>query len=192
MATSSSLKVTLQPSDWVRAGLARLAADGIDSVRVEVLARDLHVSKGSFYWHFHDREELLSRILSRWEADDHSRLDCGGERTAAQRWASFIEQTSAPQRLRLELSLRAWAHKDPKVAIAIARADGEKMRFIADVLREIGFENARAESWAEIMLLVWLGWLDRAANDTASGPGCSGLSDILCSLILAASGQQAT
>ena len=42
----------------------RLARHGIESVRVEVLARDLGVSKGSFYWHFRDRSELLEKLLA--------------------------------------------------------------------------------------------------------------------------------
>ena len=36
----------------------RLSAEGLEGVRVEVLARDLGASKGSFSWHFADREEL--------------------------------------------------------------------------------------------------------------------------------------
>ena len=47
--------------------LARFAEQGIEAVRVELLARDLNVSKGSFYWHFRDRNDLLERLLDDWE-----------------------------------------------------------------------------------------------------------------------------
>jgi AcrR family transcriptional regulator len=172
--------------------MARLCADGVESVRVELLARDLRVSKGSFYWHFHDREELLGKMLSQWEADDRSRLGSKKNQTAAQRWASFVEQSSAAAEVRLELALRSWAHRDSNVAAVLARADEEKHRFIAGVLGEIGFEPSRAASWAEIVLLVWLGWLERAANAKGSESGSSSLNDILSVVILAASGQRAT
>lgn len=190
MATPSPFKLPLQPSDWVRAGMARLAADGVESVRVEVLARDLHVSKGSFYWHFHDREELLGKMLNQWEADDRARLSCG-KQSAAQRWASFVEQSSAPEDLRLELAIRSWAHKDPNVGAVLARADSETHRSIAAILHEIGFEQLRAASWAEIVLLVRLGWLERSTNVEASASVVSGLNDVLSTIILAASGQRA-
>ena len=41
--------------DWVAAGLAELAKGGVDSVRVEVLAERLGVTKGGFYRRFKDR-----------------------------------------------------------------------------------------------------------------------------------------
>jgi AcrR family transcriptional regulator len=189
MASPSPLKVPLQPSDWIRAGMARLASDGIESVRVEVMARDLRVSKGSFYWHFHDREELLAKILNHWEAEKHTHLTSCAERTAAQRWAWFIEQNSIDERVRTELAMRGWARKDPKVSASVRKADHETSGFVSEVLREIGFAKASAEAWAEIVLLVWLGWLDRAANGAGSNSGGSTLGDALSRVVLAASSQ---
>lgn len=187
MASPSPLKIPLQPSDWIRAALARLAADGIESVRVEVLARDLHVSKGSFYWHFHDREELLGKMLAHWEVDEQARLGSPENQTAAQRWAWFVKQNSTEDHIRLELAVRGWGRKDAKVAAAVAKAGDHKLQFIAGVLSEIGFEKSSAESWAEVVLLVWLGWLDRAANRGGSESKGAGLGDLLSKVVLAAS-----
>ncbi|MET0387197.1 MAG: helix-turn-helix domain-containing protein, partial [Polyangiales bacterium] len=53
--------------DWVTAGLAVLAQQGADAIKVEPLARELGVTKGSFYWHFRDRDALLKAILSHWQ-----------------------------------------------------------------------------------------------------------------------------
>ena len=187
MATATALKVPhLQPSHWIEAGIARLASDGIESVRIELLARDLRVSKGSFYWHFRDREDLLGKILARWEEGERARLEPSGH-AAALRWAWFVDQNSAQERVRMELAIRAWARKDEKVAGCVATADRERTRFIADVLREIGFADAASESWAEVILLVWLGWLDRAAQTVNSESTRSSLGDLLSRLILAAS-----
>lgn len=176
----------LQPNDWIQAGIARLASDGIEAVRIELLARDLHVSKGSFYWHFRDREDLLSRILQQWESGERERLESAAGRTAVARWASFVEQHSTVECVRMELAVRAWARKDEKVAGSVATAEKAKTRFIADILREIGFEQTAAESWAEVVLLAWLGWIDRAAR-LADSP-MPGLGDFLSRVILAASG----
>src|SRR6202522_88496 len=75
-SASPALKTSpLQPEDWIRAAFARLASEGIEAVRVELLARDLGVSKGSFYWHFQDREELLGRMFDRWEKEEIDWLD---------------------------------------------------------------------------------------------------------------------
>ena len=107
----------LRPLDWIEAGFFRLSSEGIDAVRVEVLARDLGVSKGSFYWHFRDREDLLGRMLARWEEAENSRQnDDADGASAATRWARFIEQTADPARLRTEAGVRAWARRDERVA----------------------------------------------------------------------------
>ena len=51
---------------WLDAALRALASGGIDKVRVESLAKNLGVTKGSFYWHFKDREQFLDELLNFW------------------------------------------------------------------------------------------------------------------------------
>jgi DNA-binding transcriptional regulator YbjK len=43
-----------------------LRDDGIERVRVEPLAAKLGVTKGSFYWHFVNREALIEAALDAW------------------------------------------------------------------------------------------------------------------------------
>src|SRR5262245_7462490 len=62
MATS-----TRSRADWLRAARLALRRRGPDAVRVEPLARALGVTKGSFYWHFRDRSDLLEALLKEWE-----------------------------------------------------------------------------------------------------------------------------
>ena len=51
---------------WIRAGFTELARAGIDGVRVEVLAKNLGVTKGGFYRRFRDRAALLEAMLADW------------------------------------------------------------------------------------------------------------------------------
>ena len=51
---------------WCLAALERIAAGGTSSVSVEGLARELGVTKGSFYWHFSDRAALIEAALEHW------------------------------------------------------------------------------------------------------------------------------
>ena len=52
-----------------------IAEEGVAAVAVEALARRLGVTKGSFYWHFKNREALLQAALKRWETDDDRQLE---------------------------------------------------------------------------------------------------------------------
>ena len=53
-ASPATPRAQLTPDDWVRAATDLLVTKSIDAVRVDVLAKQLDVTRGSFYWHFAD------------------------------------------------------------------------------------------------------------------------------------------
>ena len=53
-------------STWIDAGLQALAAGGPDAVRVDLLAKELGVTRGGFYHHFSSRQALLDAMLERY------------------------------------------------------------------------------------------------------------------------------
>src|SRR6185437_12896713 len=60
-------RTRLSAEDWEVAALDLIAEQGVGALAVEALARQLGVTKGSFYWHFRTREALLNAALERWE-----------------------------------------------------------------------------------------------------------------------------
>jgi AcrR family transcriptional regulator len=193
MASATALKTApLQPDDWIRVAFARLASEGIEAVRIELLARDLGVSKGSFYWHFQDREELLAKMFDRWEKDEIEWIDeTVITPKAAARWARFVHHCTDPQLARLESAMRTWSRRDERIASRIASIEKKRVAHIASVLRAIGFAGPAAESWAEVTLLVYLGWLDRITRDVDFQASGRTLDEFFSDLILAASDRAA-
>jgi AcrR family transcriptional regulator len=188
MASSSlSRAPSLHPDDWLRVAFSLLASNGIDAVRVEVLARKLGASKGSFYWHFRDRAELLEKMLARWEGDEVAWLEADSGVSAAARWARIVERIAQPDHIRTEVAVGAWARKDKRVANLVAAIEAKKCALIASVLREIGFKPSAAESWSQLVLLVGLGWIDRATRDEEASVAGRSLGELLSELVLAAS-----
>src|SRR5690348_1930338 len=57
----------LSPDDWARAALAAIAQGGVGAVAVETIATQLGATKGSFYWHFKNRDALIEAALALWE-----------------------------------------------------------------------------------------------------------------------------
>jgi AcrR family transcriptional regulator len=188
MASAAPARVgSLHPNDWIRAAQARLSSQGIESVRVEVLARDLGVSKGSFYWHFRDRGELLDQLLSRWEDGELRWLSQDDGAGAPARWAGFIERTVSPERMRMEVALRAWARGDERIATRVAEIEKRKADLVVDVLRNIGFAQSAAEATSQVVLLICLGWVDRATRDKQFELASRSLGEVLSQVVLAAS-----
>jgi AcrR family transcriptional regulator len=190
MASASPVRESpLQPENWIQAAFLRLSAQGVEAVRVELLARDLGATKGSFYWHFKDREDLLSRVMLQWEQEEMQWLEAAQEpgSGAAVRWARFIERSANLDRARLEISFRAWARRDNHVAIHVATIEAKRRAHVASVLRDVGFTPSTAEKWSELALLAYLGWIDKSTRDPEFHVAGRGLGEYLSDLILAAS-----
>ena len=83
--------------------------------------------------------------------------------------------------------MRAWSRRDERVAARISGIEKKRAAHVSSVLRDIGFAPEAAESWAEVALLVYLGWFDRATRDLEFQVSGRGLSQFLSDLILAAS-----
>ena len=66
-ANAKPERTRLSAEDWEEAALKLIAEQGVSAVAVEALARQLGVTKGSFYWHFRTREALVQAALERWE-----------------------------------------------------------------------------------------------------------------------------
>ena len=124
---------TRSKDDWLRAARLALLHRGRDGVRVESLARALGVTKGSFYWHFKDRRELMEALLREWE--EETRLLTDALRSADPRGAlpAVIEelarrnQTSERGESPSDAAIFAWAALDPMVAKRANRAEHERM-----------------------------------------------------------------
>ena len=59
----------LAAQDWIEAAGRAIVEGGVGAVAVEPLARRLGGTKGSFYWHFPNRDALLKATLEWWEQE---------------------------------------------------------------------------------------------------------------------------
>src|SRR5260370_5762522 len=110
--------------DWVKAATRRLAAGGSESVAIEPLARDMGVTKGSFYWHFRDRRALLEVLIPDWESRATvpmlDRLTRMGSEPAG-RLAAPPGQVAAGGGGSPEPAPRALGPNDPQAAASVRR-----------------------------------------------------------------------
>jgi len=146
--------------DWLRAAERRLADGGIGSVAVEILARDLGLTKGSFYWHFRDRAALLRALLEEWSQRatapllERLRRTSGDPATRLRHLAATVAGEGAGS---LDPAIRAWATHDPLAADELVRVDAERLAFIEGEFRTLGFEPEAARTRARLFYLHLLG-----------------------------------
>src|SRR3977135_1815643 len=119
---------------WIEAGLAEMARGGIDGVRVEVLAKNLSVTKGGFYRRFKDRAALLDGILKTWSAGRIAAVEAQPSldgATARDRLRAVIQLYSERMNtagMAVELAVRQWARSDQAAAAAVASVDAARLK----------------------------------------------------------------
>jgi AcrR family transcriptional regulator len=153
---NTQTKPRLTRQDWIDAAIEQLALAGIGAVTVDRLASNLNITRGSFYHHFADREELLREMLKHW----------------AERWTYAIrEQISAlgldPGTTLLALMklirsnraadydapFRAWALNDPLAQEVVREIDEVRLAFILSQFEALGFTGLDAENRARLLLV---------------------------------------
>ena len=140
------MKDEIASQDWVSAGLAELAKNGVDGVRVELLAERLGVTKGGFYRRFRDRRALLEAMLETWRDGRviaiERQVQASGE-SAVERlrgiFRLYSERANA-QGMAIELAIRQWARTNPAAAAAAAKVDAARLKVAA---RFIGSSDFR-------------------------------------------------
>ena len=165
----------LTPEDWIAAAFRRLGQGGIAAVRAEAIARDLGVSKGSFYWHFRDLPDLKARMLSHWWDQATARIvtlaDAAGE-DPRQRIARLMDLATSDLAdpyggLSTEAAIRDWARTDPVAAEVQAQSDRWRRAYVQGLLAQLGLGRARAEQGARVILMAYTGAVHLGIDDRA-------------------------
>lgn len=150
-------------SAWIDAGLRALASGGPDAVRVEALARSLGVTKGGFYGHFADRDELLEEMLDAWERDvTHAIIKSvdieGGKGRERLRHLFRIAGSlnGATTDVGTEVAIREWARRDPAVGYRLRRVDNRKMDYLRELFREFCPDEDEVEVRCAIVTSFWM------------------------------------
>ena len=154
----------LSRGDWVEGAIKFLSQHSVGSLRLDLLVRQMGVTKGSFYWHFTSREALLDAVLESWQTrmtrDIEAWLSSGtGTPTDQLRRLLHIGISSRPDVPGgpLELSLRDWARRDARVNEIVASVDAERLRILKKLYLAAGLTDERADAQALLHMTYVVG-----------------------------------
>ena len=144
-----------------------MANQGVAAVKVEVLARQLEVSKGSFYWHFKNRRELLEGILERWENStllliEESQQEPTPEARLIKLVALAEELYNLPDP---ETAIFIWANQEPAVQERVRFVETRRVNYLNQLLQDYGFDETEARHKAEIGYFAFMGFWERSERD---------------------------
>jgi len=146
--------MSISRDDWIDAAWNILGEAGVEGIRIEQLARKLEVTKGSFYWHFKNRQGLVDAMIERWlgmREEDRPGYSTDSEDPGERLW-KVIERGITRGTRGQAAALRLWAQRNPEVEEKIVLADSVRRQFLIDQFKALGHDGAAAEIRAEVYM----------------------------------------
>src|SRR3954451_22926826 len=131
----------VRSESWIEAGLAEIARTGVEGVRVEVLAKNLGVTKGGFYRRFRDRAALLDGMRQTWSKgriaaiEKQTSLDGASARERLRALIALYSERMNTEGMAVELAIRQWARSDGVAATAVAGVDAARLQNVGQLYR---------------------------------------------------------
>ena len=139
----------LSREKWLERALRIVAAKGGARLRVDTLVAAMGVTKGSFYWHFRNRDDFVHHLIQYW--DDHYTRNviemlAGHKGDARQRLFALMKMVYEKNLNALDIPFRSWAAQEPKVATMVTRVDRQRLDTVRTLFREMGFKGKELET----------------------------------------------
>lgn len=148
----AAARTQLDPDRWIDEAIDVLAREGISGLRVEVLAKKCGVTKGSFYWHFKDRQALLDAVLEQWkrgrilDIEKTTSVTVGDERDQLHYAIELYGASKNRKGMSIELAIRDWARRDPGAAKVVEAVDLYRLECTRKLFVATGMSDAEAKS----------------------------------------------
>ncbi len=165
-STAAASRRRLSANDWADAALAAIGAGGVAAVAVEPIAASLGTTKGSFYWHFANRDALVSAALARWEERSTEAVieSLRDEPDPAQRLRLLVHRVIAHAgRDRLEVNLLA-AADHPLVEPVLRRMTERRVAYVVSLFRAVGLPPREARRRGLLAYSAYVGQAQLAAR----------------------------
>ena len=157
----------LSADDWTAAALEAMAGGGLAAVAVEPLAARLGATKGSFYWHFANRDALIEAAVQRWEREHTDAViglvDAEPDPLARLRLliGLVLDSTTNPRDGSIELAMLATADH-PHVAPVLARVTERRVAYTAGLFAALGWPADEARRRGLLAVTAYLGYAQLA------------------------------
>ena len=149
--------------DWVDAALITLVNEGIEQVKVMVLAKKLDVSRASFYWYFQDKETLHNELIGHWSDMNTQVIIRQASKTApsiieavANIFSCWMDESSFSPKL--DAAVRAWAHQDKRINELVDGEDDKRLLAIKSMYLNHGYTDDEAFIRARVLYFMQIGY----------------------------------
>ncbi len=157
----------LTKGDWISAAINAVEHGGIAAIAVEPIAAVLGTTKGSFYWHFANRDELVAAVMGQWEelATNAVIANVAEVANPKDRLRQLLQVVFGHEREdRIEARI-VLAPFDERVSPTVERVTNLRVEFLVTLFRGLGFSRSTAAKRARIAYAAYLGNLRLVLDD---------------------------
>jgi AcrR family transcriptional regulator len=154
---------SLSVDDWIAAANDLLVSENVRGVQVSSLCLKLKVTKGSFYWHFSGREDLLRALLASWRrrmtldiAGRLGRLANGAVGTLSA-LLTLPRKTFSAAGAAVEMSIRDWGRREKRAHGALEEVDRIRLRSFEQSFLKLGLPAREARLRAYVAYAIMMG-----------------------------------
>jgi len=142
-------KARISKAQWLDMALKIFEKQGVAGVKIEKLANALNVAKSGFYWHFKDRQELLTQMLEYWEYEDTATVEQllkNEDNMSPEHQLLTIMRLIREQNLvRFDLGIRIWAETDELARAYMKRVYQIRRNVVTRIFKALGFTGNALE-----------------------------------------------
>jgi AcrR family transcriptional regulator len=166
----------LSSIEWIEAAFRALSTSGPQAIKAEAIARELGVSKGSFYWHFTNVADLKTKMLTHWyEAATQEIIAQVNqvEGSPAERLSTLVDIATGNKSepyggVSVEAAIRDWGKYSDEAGEMVKRVDTQRLNYLTEQLMAAGFDENAARASAEILYAGLIGLEILAIEDLAN------------------------
>jgi AcrR family transcriptional regulator len=158
------------PELWLQAARDALLEGGVESVKIQVLAKNLNLSRASFYWFFKDRDELLDALLTQWREKNTGNIIKRANAYADSLAEAILNVCDCwfDQDLfdsRFEFAIRSWSLQSPKILAEVQQADTARIAALTAMYERFGRSAVAADVRARTIYLVQIGYISMQTRE---------------------------
>ncbi|KUH83189.1 MULTISPECIES: TetR/AcrR family transcriptional regulator [unclassified Mycobacterium] len=169
MATARTPRLSAE--DWIQAGYAILAEEGIKALKLESLCSRVGATKGSFYWHFTDMAGYRAALIRAWgelRDDDRRHFATLTDLPPRQRLSQMMSALVDARHWTLERAMREWARTDADVAAGVRASDTRVLEAVRQAFIDHGFDVEEADLRANATFAAGIGFLHLSVSTVSA------------------------
>ncbi len=154
-------KATIQT--WLDLGFETLIIEGCDGLSAEKMAKELGVTRGSFYHRFGSREGYVTALLEAWVASCSQQIAqsqlflCTPSALLEAKPLSPLHEYAWKLPHQLDIAVRSWSQREPLAQQYQSRVDKMRLGHMLAIFKSLNISITKANRLSQVAYISLIG-----------------------------------